>query len=191
MKLTHLTADDFDIKPWRNGLGTTADLYMTPAGANHDDFELRFSMAPIVEDGAFSSFPSADRRITLIEGEALELDFGDFVHRLTPLAPFGFDTELAPIGRPINGPVRVVNVMARRPRWKIEDVQVVNKASLSLAETNFAFLFAISGEWQATGDDKPLTLQSHEVLLMEGSGTIQIAPLDQGQAILARLSPTD
>ena len=187
MEFTHLREGDYDIKPWKNGLGTTADLFMAPAGATHDTFDLRFSMAPIVEPGPFSSFPSADRRITLIEGNGLDLNFGDHSHHLTPLAPFGFDTELAPMGTPVNGPVRVVNVMARRPKWHIEECNVVSCVSEQVDDGSFCFLFVIDGEWEATGSQQAIARR--EVLLAKGGGRLEIAPSENGQAIFAKILP--
>ena len=189
MKLTHLTQADFQIKPWKNGKGTTADLFMSPAGATHDTFDLRFSMAPIVEDGPFSSFPSADRRITMIEGNGLDLDFGDFSQRLVRFEPCRFDTELAPMGSPVDGPVRVVNVMARRPKWQIADCNVVDAVSAKLLPGELCFFFAIDAGWQTRNAETYYTLGKHEVLLAEGAGSLELTSNSSGKGIFAKISP--
>ncbi|MDA9009320.1 HutD family protein [Alphaproteobacteria bacterium] len=186
MKITHLTETDYQIKPWKNGKGTTADLFMSPEGATHDTFDLRFSMAPIVEDGPFSSFPSADRRITLIEGNGLNLDFGDRSHDLMALKPFGFDTELAPMGSQLDGPVRVVNVMARRPKWQIAECRVVDQISTELKDGEFCFVFALSGDWSGSGG---MTVGSREVLLAEDAGKLELNSSTSAQAIFAKIIP--
>ena len=83
MKLTHLTQDAYETRPWKNGKGLTTEIYRSSTGADQGDFDIRISLAPITEDGPFSPFPGADRRITLIEGAGLDLDFGDHVLHLS------------------------------------------------------------------------------------------------------------
>ncbi|PRH85785.1 hypothetical protein C5L14_19725 [Labrys okinawensis] len=148
MAIEHLARTTYATLPWKNGRGKTDEIHLSPQGASREDFEVRISSAPIIEDGAFSSFPGAERVITLIEGEELELDFGRFRHRLLPFAPFRFDTGLAPTGRPVKGAVRVFNVMANRRRWLHVAQQVLaGPGSHEIPPDDLVVVFAISGSW--------------------------------------------
>ena len=115
----HLKAQDYQRLPWKTGTGATDEIWIWPPQASRDAFSIRISRAPITTTGAFSSFPGADRVITLIEGAGLSLAFAGTTEKLAPLEPFRFDTGLAPIGEPLGGPVRVFNVMADRADWRI------------------------------------------------------------------------
>ncbi|MFC2252654.1 HutD family protein [Labrys portucalensis] len=148
MAIEHLARTAYATLPWKNGRGETDEIYLSPQGGSRDDFEVRISSAPILEDGAFSSFPGAERVITLIEGEELELDFGQSKHRLLPFAPFRFDTGLFPVGRPVKGPVRVFNVMASRQHWHHVGQQVLaGSDSHAVPPGDLVVIFAISGSW--------------------------------------------
>src|SRR5690606_24981691 len=51
--------------PWKNGGGTTLQLAISPKGASLEDFAWRISSAQVAVDGAFSSFPGADRSLAV------------------------------------------------------------------------------------------------------------------------------
>jgi environmental stress-induced protein Ves len=188
-RLTHLTERDYETRPWKNGKGVTTEIHFEPPGGDQRDFDLRISLAPITEAGSFSSFTGADRRITLIEGEGLELDFGDRKMSLRPFEPQGFDTGLAPVGRPLGGPVRVINVMARRSRWRFADCRVVTGLDEVLAPGSLAVFFAASGSWKVEAGDGAVSLGVWDTLLANGPGVLHLRPEGQGQGIFARLEP--
>lgn len=130
MDLTlHLPQSGYHSMPWKNGTGSTDEVWLWPPAADRDRFAIRISRAPIPTDSAFSGFDGADRVITVIEGKGLVLDFGDQVQDLPPLSPFRFDTGLAPTGRPAGADVRVFNVMADRSQWRIEKAIVAEKGA--------------------------------------------------------------
>ncbi|MBP0580655.1 HutD family protein [Labrys sp. LIt4] len=148
MAIEHLARATYATLPWKNGRGETDEIYLLPQGGSREDFEVRISSAPIIEDGAFSSFPGAERVITLIEGEELDLDFGDSRHRLLPFAPFRFDTGLAPTGRPVKGAVRVFNVMASRQCWHHAAQRVLaGPGSHEIPPDDLVVVFSVSGSW--------------------------------------------
>lgn len=131
MVLRHLPAAGYDTRPWKNGQGVTDEVLLLPEGASRDGFELRISRASIDARGLFSSFPGADRIITVIEGPGLRLDFGDSSVTLAPLKPFAFDTGLTPDGIPLGPGVRVFNVMAARDVWTLDPAQTLRGGAIS------------------------------------------------------------
>ncbi|WP_449044735.1 HutD/Ves family protein [Paracoccus versutus] len=145
----HLPASTYRTMPWKNGTGATDEIWLWPPRSDRDAFSIRISRAPILADGGFSAFAGADRVITLIEGAGLVLDFGHRREHLAPLAPFRFDTGLAPQGRPVGGPVRVFNVMADRNDWTIPDAAVLEKGTAEA--TGLTVLFALEAQQARTG----------------------------------------
>lgn len=137
----HLKSQDYQTLPWKTGTGSTDEVWLWPSQATRDEFSIRISRAPILSKGTFSSFPGADRIITLIEGDALSLTFEEDLQELRPFAPFLFDTGRAPIGDPYAGPVRVFNVMAKREDWRLSSAVVTERAVNFSAD--LAVIFAI------------------------------------------------
>lgn len=123
----HLKSQDYQTLPWKTGSGATDEVWLWPPEATRDAFSIRVSRAPITSKGTFSSFPGADRIITLIEGHALSLTFEEDRQELRPFAPFRFDTGRAPIGDPHAGPVKVFNVMAKREDWRFSSAVVAER----------------------------------------------------------------
>lgn len=188
-RLTHLPRESYETRPWKNGKGVTTDLYRAPAGADDDGFELRVSLAAIPEEAPFSAFPGVERRITLIEGAGLALDFGDRVMTLRPFETQGFDSGATPTGRPIGGPVRVVNVMARRARWRIADCRTLTALETTLTGGSVAVFFALSGQWSAVADGRTQRLNPQETLLAEGPGALRLRAERQGRGVFAQVEP--
>lgn len=147
----HLTSQDYRTLPWKTGAGATDEVWLWPPEATRDAFSIRISRAPITCKGAFSSFPGADRVITLIEGNALSLVFEDEQQDLGPFAPFLFDTGRAPIGDPHAGPVRVFNVMADREDWQLSSAIVAERDTGFSADLTVVFALEAQRIATATG----------------------------------------
>lgn len=186
MPILHLPRVAHVTLPWKDGQGQTDEIFIDPPGAARDGFAIRVSSAPILAAGRFSAFPGVDRWITLIEGVGLELDFGDRRDTLVPLVPFRFDSGLAPIGTPVGGPVRVVNVMADRSRWHLDEARVLAESEeVTVTAHKRCVCFIACGNWQldATG----LGQQDAAIL---SDGLFRLAPAGDGaRAVLAYLSP--
>ena len=71
-----LRACDRAATPWKNGLGLTRQIAVSPAGASLDSFEWRISMASVHQGGPFSNFPGVDRWLAVLSGR-LVLTVGD------------------------------------------------------------------------------------------------------------------
>jgi len=76
--------------PWKNGLGVTDEVFIQPAGASRDAFDLRVSSAPIAGSDKFSGYPGVDRWITVIEGGWPDTGFwGSTTHGCRHSSPTG------------------------------------------------------------------------------------------------------
>ncbi|MDF2994369.1 MAG: ves 2 [Xanthobacteraceae bacterium] len=190
-RLELLRASDYRLTPWKNGAGVTSDVLLMPRGATHEDFDVRLSLAPIVEEGPFSSFPGIDRQITLISAGRLSLVFGREVRELERLKPFYFDSVQAPVSRLGEGPVRVLNVMTRRGRWNAQVMAISGTTDplLSPPEGGHVVLHAIKGTWQVSDHTGAALVAPGDTLLTHEEGTLSATCGREGEAIVAFLSP--
>ncbi|WP_286828863.1 MULTISPECIES: HutD family protein [Kordiimonas] len=110
-----LGVDDYQVQPWKNGLGSTTELAVGPKAAGGAGFIWRLSIAEVTTDGAFSLFPDIDRVITVIDGAGMTLDAGPYGnHPLKPFTPLQFSGDWHIEGRLKAGPVRNFNLMVDR-----------------------------------------------------------------------------
>lgn len=106
------------VMPWKNGQGSTTEIAVAPEGAALDAFDWRLSLAAVVSNGPFSSFPGVDRTLTVLTGPGLDLVVeGQAPVRLTPQsAPFSFKGDAKTDATLCGGAVTDFNVMSRRAR---------------------------------------------------------------------------
>lgn len=182
---------DFRTVPWKNGGGVTTDLLIRPVGATHETFDLRLARAPITSEGPFSSYPGVDRTITLIGGQRLDLDFGGRILSLMPFTPASFDSALAPLSRIPDGPVEVINVMARRGVWKssVEVLRGAQRRSVSARPGEIQIVYLLNGQFRAIDSTSVIVSAGQALVIDRNSAILEAGP--ELVAILARLSPAD
>ncbi|MBS7538929.1 HutD/Ves family protein [Ancylobacter lacus] len=187
----HIRPADHSVIPWKNGGGITRDIVLLPAGSGHDDFDIRVSLAPIVTDGPFSSFPGIERHITLLHGAGLELVFDGQARALERLRPLTFDSVLAPSSRLAGGAVEVLNVMTRRGRWQAQVLPLAGGSAPALAAPpgGHVVLHAVRGVWRFDDGSGAPRLEAGDTLMAEGPATLHPAAGAEGEAIAALLSP--
>lgn len=85
--MIHLTPADYTRQPWKNGRGTTTELWR-----HEKDGRLlaRLSRAAVVEDGPFSPFPGIARNLTVLSGPGFRLTGPGLDLRCDPLVPVAF-----------------------------------------------------------------------------------------------------
>lgn len=112
-----LRQDDYKVMPWKNGGGTTTEIWVEPLGAGlaGQPFDWRVSIADVASDGPFSKFSGYDRHIMLLEGQGMRLETeANGVIDLAPFRPAAFSGDWAVSGRLADGPVRDFNLMVAR-----------------------------------------------------------------------------
>ena len=112
---TLYTPEDFRVSPWKNGQGSTTELYAAyPPG--EADFLWRISMAGVTRDGNFSDFSGYDRILLLLEGAGMTLFFESHgicqLEKPLDLARFSGDWKTRAVLK--EGAIRDFNVMTRR-----------------------------------------------------------------------------
>ncbi|GLK85052.1 HutD/Ves family protein [Ancylobacter defluvii] len=192
MSLKVLTMSDYVVTPWKNGGGVTSDVFLFPDGATQENFDIRLSLAPIVTEGAFSSFPGIDRHITRLSATPLGLVFGGEIRELKRLEPLYFDSVLQPRSVLPEGPAQVLNVMTRRGRWNAQVMPVVggNEPLLAVPDGGLVVLHAVTGTWQVGDRVGSVIVRPGETLISREESTLRASSQRDGEAIVAFLSPT-
>jgi uncharacterized protein len=140
-----LRSSDYQRMPWKNGGGTTTEIWkaISPDG----EMLWRLSVADVASDGPFSEFPGVDRWIMLIEGNGMELTIDGQVRRIAdPFEPFAFSGDASTDCRLLAGPIRDFNLMMARSYASggLRISRLVANEALPLAE-NIAALHVLNG----------------------------------------------
>ncbi len=100
MFLRHLTPADYRTQPWKNGRGTTTELWRLERDGQ---LLVRLSRAAVVEDGPFSIFPGIERNLTVLSGPGFRLTGGGLDFRCEPFVPVAFPGDVALMATESNG----------------------------------------------------------------------------------------
>ncbi len=181
-----IRAADARRMPWKNGGGETIELLAHPAEAGLDAFDWRVSMATVATDGPFSTFPSIDRTLTVLDGDGLELIVGDDAAvRLTAAsAPFGFPADAPCRGRLLGGPVTDLNVMTRRGRFShgVTRLQVGRPRRIDVPG---ATIIAVCLEGEITvGEQGDIVLGRRDTAVLAGGEALNLYPCGVAAAAL-------
>jgi environmental stress-induced protein Ves len=182
MKL--LGASDYRVMPWKNGSGTTTELFA--AGSAPDGFDWRVSIATVASDGPFSRFEGCDRHIACIEGEGFDLRGGPAgeIAVLPDLVPRSFSGDWHIFGRLRSGACRDFNLIARRDLYQSSLTLHRFSGGLRIADpVAWRFVYVLDG----TADANGASLAAGSGLLLEPGE----APALTGHAcvIVARVAP--
>jgi environmental stress-induced protein Ves len=122
--MIHLTAADYIRQPWKNGCGTTTELWRLERDGQ---LLVRLSRAAVVEDGPFSVFPGIERNLTVLSGPGFRLTGGGLDFRCEPLVPVAFPGEATLTATETEGMQSDdFNVMTARPLPRPEVTLVQN-----------------------------------------------------------------
>ena len=186
-----LRASDYKMVPWKNGGGVTQDVLLLPAGASHDDFDVRLSLAPISAEGPFSSFPGIDRHITRLSEARVILEFRGETRELKRLEPLYFDSVQQPRSLLPDGAARVLNIMTRRGRWSAQVMPAtgVNDPLLAAPDGGMVILHAVTGVWEVGHEMGTALVRPGETLVSSEEVTLHASSEPSGEAIVAFLCP--
>lgn len=147
MGLVHLKAADQRVMPWKNGLGSTTEIAVSPRDAGVDAFEWRVSAAVVAADGPFSGFAGVDRTLSILSGEGLRLFVGNAqgVTLTQETAPFSFAADVPTTADLLGGRITDLNVMTRRGTWRHSVERLVVDGELSVSASAAVTLFYSPG----------------------------------------------
>ncbi len=159
MPMTRLPAAGRRETPWKNGGGLTAEVAAEPAGGGFD-FDWRISLAAVTAGGPFSRFPGVDRVLTVIEGAMRLCVEGQDPVILRPHSPPHAFAGDAACAAEVIAPVRDLNLMVRRDRFRgsVEVVDFDGDRDLDLRCGPDAMIILVlrgGAEVRAPGDPVP------------------------------------
>lgn len=109
-----LSMADFKYMPWKNGAGSTLELFKIPHAEKADSFYFRLSVARVEKDGPFSIFPGIDRTLICLSGEGFKLNYFKSHTTLKSFDPYQFNGEQEIFCELLGGPCVDFNVMVDR-----------------------------------------------------------------------------
>ena len=149
-----VTPEDWRAQPWRNGRGTTHEIWRDP---DDESYAIRVSCAEVTESGPFSLFPGY-RRWSFLVGPA-PIQLGD--HELVkPGDHIELPGEVAIEAR-LSEPTRLLNILAR------DDQQITCGFGLATVQVRFVFALAASPElprWHALVLDPPARFERRSII---------------------------
>ena len=179
-----LRSSDYQRMPWKNGGGTTTEIWKAASPAS--EMLWRLSIADVASDGPFSEFPGIDRWIMVASGNGMELTIeGLGARRLDrPFEPLFFPGDAKTDCRLIDGPIRDFNFMIARSFGKgtLQVLRLTPGMTAPLGE-NTAAIHVLTGSVEIETNDVR-ELAASDTWIAEQPGKVKVA----GEALLAIIS---
>ncbi len=147
-----ITPSQFIAMPWKNGLGTTTEIYRAdnPSG----EMEWRVSIAGVATDGPFSAFPGYDRHIMVIDGTGMVLKGGPAgdISVAPAFTSASFSGDWAISARLLGGPVRDFNLIVKRDfgHGELTNTLVLKPYNVAV-EDNPRLIYLLAGQLSHAG----------------------------------------
>ncbi|MGL9621471.1 HutD family protein [Bradyrhizobium sp. U531] len=192
MKITLLKSEDYTRSPWKNGGGIFTDIAgawrADAAAKDWSSLLWRLASTPIVAPGPFSHMPGIDRLQMVVGGRGLVLKSPtqEFDER-QPFTTVRFTGEMEIVTALEDGPVEVVNLMARRGAAEIELVALREPGTRQLAAGTH-LVYAARGDCRVRLDGEDFSISHEDTLKVELDATSQLA-LVSGLAVLGSIRP--
>jgi uncharacterized protein len=165
---------DYPTRPWKNGGGTTRDIFVEPPQASLDDFDWRMSLAQVDRDGPFSRFDNVDRTLVLLSG-AMTLHEQERRIGLVRGEPVSFPGERDVTATLSGGSTLDLNVMTRRGRMQhwVRSSLIGKRYSMKLgARGVLHILFALEGGLIIDGEP----LDAHDTAIVSAQHSLVEVP---------------
>jgi environmental stress-induced protein Ves len=176
---------------WKNGMGETVEIVVSPDGASLDDFDWRVSMAHVGSDGPFSLFAGMDRTLCVLEGDGIALAVAERPEVELSLAsePFAFPGDVAITSRLLGGPIIDLNVMTRRGRFRHTVRRLAIEGSTLLrCDADVAVLLSRSDGFSVDANSGEAHLDRDDALVTNGPVELALSVARQGIAFAIEIS---
>jgi uncharacterized protein len=179
-----LRASNHQRMPWKNGGGTTTEIWKAASPAGETLW--RLSIADVAADGPFSEFPGIDRWIMVISGKGMELAIeGLGANRLDrPFKPLFFPGDAKTECKLIDGPIRDFNFMIARSFGKgtLQVLPLTAGMAAPMAENTAAVHVFVGSVEIETNDIQQVA--ASDTWIADQPGKIKVT----GEALLAIIS---
>jgi uncharacterized protein len=173
-----LRSSDFQIMPWKNGLGSTAEIAIYPPGSQVSDshFLWRFSAATVSADGPFSQFPGYDRLLTVVDGKGLRLN--ERTLKSGEVDRFSGEEKIDCLL--IEGTVLDLGLIFRRGKIQAQMRTLKpSKFESFVGQSDISFLYCLKGSGPIAGFD----ISAHDVLCLNRGDCVELAARSEWMVI--------
>jgi environmental stress-induced protein Ves len=185
-----IRAADYRRMRWKNGLGETAEIAISPPDAALDRFAWRVSMARVGAAGPFSAFPGIDRTLTVLDGAGFRLAVAGLAPvELTPAsAPYSFPGDRSASATLLGDAVTDLNVMTRRGAWWHRVRELAPGAQATLAGAT-ALVVCARGSARVSAAGATAELGPLDTLLIASPPATIVVAAASGRLLLVELGP--
>ncbi|MGB8434861.1 MAG: HutD family protein [Burkholderiales bacterium] len=185
---------------WKNGLGVSRIIAVSPDGAGYDTLRWQVSITEIASSCPFSRLPGLDRQFMLLEGRGVELDCHDEVagtvirhHIDTAFEPITFSGDWRTECRLTAGPVQAMNVVTRRgmASSRIAAHAISERIVLERAPGESLVVMAASGVVTAGSSGAPLEARDAVLVDSQADGETPFLPVEGAQVQLVAVTIRD
>jgi len=165
-----LRAADYKTMPWKNGMGSTTEIAISPADATLDAFDWRVSMARVASDGPFSSFAAIDRTLLVLEGNGIDLSVAARASvRVDRDTIHSFPGDQPTAARLVAGPITDLNVMTRRDvlSHHVQRVRIIRRHDYVI-DTQTIILVE-HGQLDVISPTSTMLLDTHDAVIADPS----------------------
>ena len=181
--ITVISPHQFKKVAWKNGKGFTSELAINDGGSL-DEFEWRLSIAAVVEDGVFSSFPGIKRHLFLLDGNGIKLQHQqgssekvstNLLSELLDLAVFSGEDETH--AELLDGAISDFNLMVKEANWQVEVAAIKSFENKTYELSDINFLYTLEDECLVSFEQQELnmTLEAKHLLKIDTQGVSTVA----------------
>ncbi|MDH5435086.1 MAG: HutD family protein [Gammaproteobacteria bacterium] len=168
MPIKIIRESEFSKMPWKNGGGSSYEIYRLPATSDYWDF--RVSIAEVNSDGPFSLFPNCERFLMLLSDNGMHLKSNELNHSLLKIYDhLYFSGDLKITASLENGPNRDFNVIWNKDKFIVE---ISIKTGAFQENFEQMLLYAHNGEGSINGEK---FTQGDAVLCKNQSASVNIS----------------
>jgi len=140
-----VTPEDHREVPWRNGRGTSFQVWPRGSAAGRAGFQ--FNLTPIIAGGPFSHYPGIDRVLAVVTGSGLSFDGRDGAVATGDIVAFA--GEAAMVAHLARGSVAVFNLLMKRVEWTAA-AHTIRGGAFELAPLagELGVVHAAAGRWR-------------------------------------------
>lgn len=178
--------------PWKNGGGTTVEIFSYPQGSTINNFEWRLSMARVDVDGPFSKFSKIERTLSVLDGEGMILDIEGFEtpQRLSPeTKPLFFAADTPTFARLKDGPITDLNIMTHSKKWahKVQRSDISTPQELDTS-SNVTIIFVQAGGVSVQADQTYYMHRNDSLIISDYQDTVSLFAENTVTAIIITLT---
>lgn len=167
MTIQTITQKDFTEMPWKNGGGTTIEIFRIN-NPKSSSFFFRLSMASVKDNGPFSVFFGIDRAILLLHGRGFHLESEKSTIVLEKnYFPIYFKGEEQFQCNLIDGPFTDFNIMTDRHYAKSK-ISIENSPATLKAESSYKFVYDNEAQelYKLEEGDELVILEKNKILII-------------------------